>query len=166
MSLLTRAEVAALVGAERNLTHLRRVSRARALAVMQPGGVDHSRQLALIVAFLDAHAYALTGMVRGLATDAVALVRTGAFDVVVAAYATSRGGLTAVEVDLVEAGARVEYVRARQREYKPRRDVGDLAERMLAEGLAPEVVAKVLDLPEEHVRVVVADRGRRPQRRH
>lgn len=166
MTLLTRAEIAELLlrdaAAQPAAPTLRTrysATTERAVAALQPGSVDAERQLTLILAYLEVHRYALVGLVRWPADDAVAMIRGGEADLVVAALAVKSGGVTAIETDVVEAGARVEYCREPARRL--RRDVPDLADRMLARGLPPALVAELLEVTEDQVRVAVADRNRR-----
>jgi hypothetical protein len=133
----------------------------RAIAALQPGSVDTERQIALIMAYLEVHHYVLVGLVRWPAVDAVAMIRAGDADLVVAALAVRSGGVTAIEGDVLDLGARVEYCRAPA--ARMRRDASDLAARMLAKGLDPALVSEVLELPEYQVRTMVAERNRRPR---
>jgi len=175
MTLLSRAEIAELLLADMATRRGSGPSRSgrlaagppsgpveRAVVALQPGSIDSERQLRLVMAWLEAHRALLVGVVRWPADPAVDMVRCGEADFVIAAFAARSGGLAAVEADVVAAGGRVVYVREPQR--RMRREVDDLAARMLARGMPAALVAEVLEVGEEQVRMLAIEHGRRPQR--
>lgn len=136
----------------------------RAVAVLQQSSVQADRQMRLVLDYLAENGYVLAGLVRYQAAAAVAMVAHGEAVVVVAAFAVRSGGLTAVAADIIAAGGRVEY--CREPHARMRRDADELAAKMIAKGIPMDVIADLLELPEQKVRTLVADRLRRPAPDH
>lgn len=123
----------------------------QAVIFIQPDKPHPDKQQAVCLAYAEGRRLRVVSLCRA-AADCVALVKSGAIDVVVAAVAVPEDVVDQVEA----AGGSVDVVRPDPRP-RLRRDAAALVLRLATKGLTAHAIAEVLAIPVADVREAMAD---------